>query len=191
MSTLNALIATLLAIWCVNEITIVLISFRNRSKGLSGNKDKFSRFIVWLSTVPPVALAILLLAHPGFGSFQFPPLSYVGCLLMALGITLRLVAVATLKRQFTVNVSIVKNHEIIDSGIYGIIRHPAYLGHLALLMGIGLVSLNWISLTVLIVLPLAAILYRIHVEEAVLLRHFGPAYQAYADRTKRLLPGIW
>jgi protein-S-isoprenylcysteine O-methyltransferase len=60
-----------------------------------------------------------------------------------------------------------------------------------LLLGIGLVSENWVSLTVLIVLPLAATLYRIHVEETALLRHFGPAYQAYAHRTKRLIPGIW
>ena len=100
-------------------------------------------------------------------------------------------AVATLKKQFTVKVSIVEKHEIVKTGIYGIIRHPAYLGHLASLLGIGLVLGNWVGLTALVVLPLAGILYRIHVEERALLRYFGPAYQAYASRTKRLLPGIW
>jgi protein-S-isoprenylcysteine O-methyltransferase Ste14 len=100
-------------------------------------------------------------------------------------------AVATLKKQFTVKVAIVERHEIVDKGIYGIIRHPAYLGHLASLFGIGLVLGNWVGLTALVVLPLAGILYRIHVEESALFHYFGPAYQEYASRTKRLLPGIW
>ena len=100
-------------------------------------------------------------------------------------------AVATLKKQFTVKVSIIEKHEIVETGIYKIIRHPAYLGHLASLLGIGLVLGNWVGLTALVVLPLAGILYRIHVEESALLRYFGPAYQEYASRTKRLLPGIW
>jgi protein-S-isoprenylcysteine O-methyltransferase Ste14 len=103
----------------------------------------------------------------------------------------RLVAVATLKRRFTVKVSIIEKHEIVDTGIYGVIRHPAYLGHLVSLLGIGLILGNWVGLSALVVLPLAGILYRIHVEERALLRYFGPAYQAYINRTKRLLPGIW
>jgi protein-S-isoprenylcysteine O-methyltransferase Ste14 len=119
------------------------------------------------------------------------PLGYLGCFAMAFGMTIRLVAVATLKSQFTLTVSIVEGHELVETGIYGVIRHPAYLGHLASLLGMGLVSGNWVSLTVLVVLPLAATLYRIHVEERLLLRHFGPAYREYISRTKRLLPGIW
>jgi protein-S-isoprenylcysteine O-methyltransferase Ste14 len=134
--------------------------------------------------------------HPnfanGFGSFftLFPLLGYLGCLFIAFGVTIRLMAVATLKRQFTLKVSIIEKHELVDTGIYGIIRHPAYLGHLASLFGIGLVLGNWIGLMALALLPLAGIMYRIHVEEKVLLDYFGPAYQEYARRTKRLLPGI-
>jgi protein-S-isoprenylcysteine O-methyltransferase len=93
--------------------------------------------------------------------------------------------------QLGAKVAIVEKHEIVDTGIYRTIRHPAYLGGLISLLGIGLVSGNWFSLAVSVVLPLAAMLYRIRVEERALLRHFGPAYQAYASRTKRLLPGLW
>jgi len=110
---------------------------------------------------------------------------------LAFGITIRLVAVATLQRYFTVSVSILEKHEIVDTGIYGLIRHPAYLGHLASLLGIGLILGNWVGLLALVLLPLAGILYRIRVEERVLLLYFGASYQAYANRTKRLLPGIW
>ena len=197
MEILEYLTITLFAIWCVSEIVINLISFRNRSRGLFERADRFSHFIVWFSTVPPILLAYLIQKHPifanGFGSFStlFPLPGYLGCLFIAFGVTIRVMAVATLKKQFTVKVSIIERHEIVETGIYKIIRHPAYLGHLASLLGIGLVLGNWVGLTALVVLPLAGILYRIYVEESVLLRYFGTAYQAYASRTKRLLPGIW
>jgi protein-S-isoprenylcysteine O-methyltransferase len=197
MEILGYLTITVFVIWCVSEIVIGLISLRNRSKDWARGADRFSYFIVWFSTVPPIGFEYLIRAHPifadGFGNFstRFPLLGYLGCLFIACGVTIRLVAVATLKKQFTLKVSIVEKHEIVDTGIYRIIQHPAYLGHLVSLLGIGLVWGNWVGLTALVVLPLAGILYRIHVEESALLGYFGPAYQAYASRTKRLLPGIW
>lgn len=197
METLEYLTIALFVLWCVSEIVINLISFRNRSKNLSEGADRFSHFIVWLSTIPPIFFAYLIQKHlifaDGFGSFAtlFPLPGYLGCLFIAFGVTIRGLAVATLKKQFTVKVSIVERHEIVETGIYKIIRHPAYLGYLASLLGIGLALGNWVGLAALAALPLAGILYRIHVEESALLRYFGPAYQAYASRTKRLLPGIW
>ena len=197
MVTLGYLGISLFALWVLSEVVIVLISLRNRSGVSSKGADRFSYFMVWVSTVPPLGLEYLLQVHPifgeGFGSFStlFPLLGYLGCFVFALGITMRLVAVATLHRYFTVSVSILEKHAIVDTGIYGIIRHPSYLGYLASMLGIGLMFENWVGLAVLVLLPLASILYRIHVEERVLLHHFGASYQAYAKRTKRLLPGIW
>jgi protein-S-isoprenylcysteine O-methyltransferase Ste14 len=197
MGFLFYLTVALLAIWSASEVLISLISHRNRSGGASEGEDKLSAFVMWLSIVPPIWFTILIWAHlifpDGFGSLSTlsPLLGYLGCLFIVCGITIRLVAVATLKRQFTITVSIVENHELVDTGLYRMIRHPAYLGHLASLLGFGLASGNWFSLAVLVVLPLAATSYRIHVEEGALLRHFGPAYQAYASRTKRLIPGIY
>jgi protein-S-isoprenylcysteine O-methyltransferase Ste14 len=197
MGILGYLTITLFTIWCASEIVISLVSLRNQSRDLSEGRDRFSYFIVWFSTVLPIFIAYLTEKHlifaNGFGSFStlFPLLGYLGCSVMVFGITIRLVAVATLKRQFTVKVSILEKHEIVDTGIYGIIRHPAYLGHLASLLGIGLILGNWVGLTALVVLPLAGILYRIHVEERALLCHFGRMYQKYTSRTKKLLPGIW
>jgi protein-S-isoprenylcysteine O-methyltransferase Ste14 len=197
MEILEYLSITLFVIWCGSEIMIGLLSLRNRSRDLSEGADRLSYFIIWFSTVPPIGLEYVLRAHPtfanGFGSFstRFLLLGYLGCLALAFGITVRLVAVATLKKQFTLKVSIFEKHEMVDTGIYGIIRHPAYLGHLASLLGIGLVLGNWVGLAALVLLPLAGILYRIHVEERALLHHFGLAYQEYSSRTKKLLPGIW
>jgi protein-S-isoprenylcysteine O-methyltransferase Ste14 len=41
------------------------------------------------------------------------------------------------------------------------------------------------------VLPLAAVLVRIRVEEAELASALGQEYRSYASRTRRLVPGLW
>jgi protein-S-isoprenylcysteine O-methyltransferase Ste14 len=197
MELLRYLSAILFAIWCLSEIVISLISAINRSRVSSDKAGKSDLFLVWLFTIPPIIFAYIIqkqiIFSNGFGNFStlFPFLGSLGCLLIALGVTIRLVAVATLKQQFTTQVTIMESHKIVETGIYKIIRHPAYLGYLASLLGIGLVLGNLVGLIALVVLPLAGILYRIHVEENVLLAYFGSEYQEYANRTKRLLPGLW
>ncbi len=197
MELLRILTITLFAIWCVSEIAIRVISAVNKSTVSSTGADRFSFLIVWLSTIPSILFAYLIQKHSifsnGFGSISslFPFWGYLGCFFIALGITIRLIAVATLKQQFTTHVAIMERHKMVETGVYKRIRHPAYLGYLTSLLGVGLVLGNWVGLAVLVVLPLIGILYRIHVEESVLLDFFGPAYQEYANRTKRLLPGIW
>jgi protein-S-isoprenylcysteine O-methyltransferase len=194
---LDYLTTALLVTWIAGEIVIGLISARNRWRGVSEGSDRFSFVVIWLAIGAPIWFAVMIWRHlmfaNGFGSFSTisPLLGYLGCLIMAIGIVIRLVAVATLKRQFTTTVAIVEKHAIIDTGIYRAVRHPAYLGLLTFLLGFGLASGNLFSLAALVVLPLAGILYRIHVEETALLSHFGAAYQEYARRTKRLLPGIY
>jgi len=197
MELLDYLTDALLAVWAVSEIGIGLISFGNLWRGPSERSDQFSAFVIWLAIVPPLGFAILVRGYRifpnGFGSFSTlaPLLGYLGCAFVVVGLIIRLVAVATLKRQFTTTIAIVENHTIVNTGLYRVIRHPSYLGLLAVLLGFGLASENWVSLAVLVVLPVAATLYRIRVEERVLSRHFGPAYQEYARRTYRLLPGIY
>jgi protein-S-isoprenylcysteine O-methyltransferase Ste14 len=43
----------------------------------------------------------------------------------------------------------------------------------------------------MVVLPTAALMYRIHVEERALTEAFGNEYVDYSRVTKRLLPGIY
>jgi protein-S-isoprenylcysteine O-methyltransferase Ste14 len=62
---------------------------------------------------------------------------------------------------------------------------------LIIFAAIGLYERNWISMAVVLMLPTAALLYRIHVEEMALTEAFGEQYLEYSKATKRLLPGIY
>ena len=80
---------------------------------------------------------------------------------------------------------------MVTTGPYTWIRHPSYAGLLLIVAGLGLARGNWLSAAACLALPLPAIAWRIHVEEAELGRVLGDAYRAYQTRTARLIPGRW
>jgi hypothetical protein len=87
-------------------------------------------------------------------------------------------------------VAIQPGHTLVTSGIYGLVRHPSYLGLLVNALGWGLAFRSGVGLllTALMIPPLLA---RIRAEERLLGRQFGAEYDAYCARTSRLIPGLY
>jgi len=115
---------------------------------------------------------------------------WLGVLLFTAGGALRIWPVFVLGRRFSGLVAIQPGHELVTTGIYGVIRHPSYLGLLVNALGWALAFRSGVGvlLVTLMVLPLLA---RIRAEEALLHAQFGEAYDAYRSRTWRLLPGLY
>jgi protein-S-isoprenylcysteine O-methyltransferase Ste14 len=107
------------------------------------------------------------------------------------GIALRTWAIVTLDKFFTFAVGIADDHIVVQDGPYRVLRHPGYAGALLALAGAGITMRNWLSLLLIIVGPALALGVRILVEEATLAGALGADYQAYANRTARLIPRIW
>ena len=80
--------------------------------------------------------------------------------------------------------------KVVDTGLYGVVRHPMYAVTLALFLSMPLVLGSLPSLVVMLVYP-AIIVRRILNEEEVLTRELN-GYDAYKKKVKyRLIPGIW
>jgi protein-S-isoprenylcysteine O-methyltransferase Ste14 len=116
---------------------------------------------------------------------------YVGIPFLVVGIAVRIVARVTLGKQFSGHVQTTESHRLITSGIYGSIRHPAYLGYLCLLIGFPVCFGSIGGFGCAVVSGIPALIYRIRVEETALLRWFGEEYQQYQERTSRLVPLLW
>ena len=114
-----------------------------------------------------------------------------GLVLGLAGIALRLWAVHTLGRYFQLHLVVQEGHRVVREGPYRIIRHPSYAGPILTCIGIGLALDNWVSLVLCAVLPTAAMVRRIVVEERMLLTGLGDDYARYSRDTSRLLPGVW
>jgi protein-S-isoprenylcysteine O-methyltransferase Ste14 len=190
MKILSYLTIATSAAWWLSELAIGVVT---HSRPWSLEKDRFSYWLVWASFLVSLmsALGVSKLGGIGRIATALPIVGYLGCLAILAGVAIRWIAVATLGRQFTLQVKIIENHELVEYGIYRSIRHPAYLGSLVSFLGYGCALENWISIAVVFTLPLGALLYRIRVEEKVLLEKFGTQYEAYCKRTKRLLPGLF
>jgi protein-S-isoprenylcysteine O-methyltransferase Ste14 len=121
----------------------------------------------------------------GWGSF------IAGLALMWAGIGLRVWAVLSLGRLFTVVVRVADEHVVVDHGPYRYVRHPAYTGLLLTLGGLGVALGSWLSVAALVIFPTAGLVVRIRVEEAALVAALGAPYREYAEHRRRLVPGIW
>jgi len=58
-------------------------------------------------------------------------------------------------------------------------------------LGVGLGYASLIGLASILIFLLPGLIYRIRIEEKLLVEHFGDAYRRYAGSTWRLIPGIW
>jgi protein-S-isoprenylcysteine O-methyltransferase Ste14 len=115
---------------------------------------------------------------------------WLGVVLFAAGGALRVWPVFVLGQRFSGLVAIQPGHTLVTSGVYGVIRHPSYLGLLINSLGWSLAFRSGVGvlLTVLLVPPLLA---RISAEENLLHAEFGDEYNAYCSHTSRLIPGIY
>jgi protein-S-isoprenylcysteine O-methyltransferase Ste14 len=112
-------------------------------------------------------------------------------LIILAGMVFRFMAILSLGKMFTVDVTIRDNHLIKKDGLYKTLRHPSYTGMILSFIGFGISLNNWISLIIIIVLVVPAMLYRIKIEEKLLIDHFGSDYVEYAKKTYRLVPWIY
>jgi len=115
---------------------------------------------------------------------------WLGVALFSAGGALRIWPVFVLGHRFSGLVAIQPGHTLVTSGVYGVIRHPSYLGLLVNSLGWALAFRSGVGvlLTALTIPPLVA---RIRAEEALLRTQFGGEYDAYRRRTSRLIPGIY
>jgi len=115
---------------------------------------------------------------------------YAGAAIFWLGTLLRVRAMQILRERFSALVAIQQGHSLVTTGLYGVIRHPAYLGGIWITLGWALAfrSLVGIGLTVALIWFLTI---RIRAEEALLLSEFGEEYEEYRRRTWRLVPYLY
>ena len=155
-----------------------LLSRGNLSPG--EREDRSNRWVI----------GAFALDRVGYWTVDGNTIRWLGVVLFGVGGALRIWPVFVLGNRFSGLVAIQPGHTLVTNGIYGVIRHPSYLGLLMNSLGWAFAfrSLVGVLLAVLIVPPLVA---RISAEERLLSSQFGDEYDAYRNRTWRLIPGFY
>lgn len=87
-------------------------------------------------------------------------------------------------------VKVEEGQTVVDTGLYGIVRHPMYMATILLFLMIPVVLGSWYALIVFAFYP-AIIIVRLKDEENLLTREL-PGYEEYKQKVKyRMIPFIW
>src|SRR5437660_868596 len=183
-----ARIALTVALFAMSAVA--LFADGNLSPGI--REDRANRWVI----VPFVLIGLLdgyLPAYTDrkeFWTIDGDAIRWLGVVLFAAGGALRLWPVFVLGHRFSGLVAIQRGHRLVTEGVYGVIRHPSYLGLLISALGWALAFRSGVGvlLAALLIPPLIA---RIGAEERLLRSQFGGEYDAYSSRTSRLIPGIY
>jgi protein-S-isoprenylcysteine O-methyltransferase Ste14 len=176
--------------WFAVEFYVLFTTrIRNRSNGKS--PDRGSLIVLWVVIFCSITAGNWVAVVYSPTAIHARWMRPAALAVLALGLFIRVTAIYTLGKSFTANVSIHATQTLHQTGLFRYMRHPSYTGMVLIFFALGLRLQNWLAIIIIMVPPIAALMYRIHVEEAALTGAFGEQYIDYSQRTKRLIPGIY
>lgn len=179
---------------------VVLIAIRaphgQRSRGVAivesrkGRLETFLLTLAWISFFLPLVWCFAPIL--GFANYPLRPAAFgAGAAAMALGLWLFHRSHADLGTNWSISLDVRQGHTLVTRGVYLRVRHPMYSSLLLLAAGQALVLPNWIAGPAYVFVMLLIVAARLGPEERMMRETFVAEWDAYAVRSKRLVPGIW
>lgn len=190
MTNQQILIFIAIAAFTISGIIINL--WKRNKKSSETTQHDGNTLLLFRLVIPATIIASVVVYFTEVAKTEHPLfINVIGYLLVLIGFTIRWVAVISLGKLFTVSVTILNDHTLKTNGIYSIVRHPSYTGLILYYTGLGIMFNNYISLALLVLLPLAVIVHRINLEEKVLSDQFRQQYTHYQAKTWKLIPFLY
>jgi protein-S-isoprenylcysteine O-methyltransferase Ste14 len=178
-------------VWFLALYALGILLFLSGVIRFRGHRGTIERQIGPLPTpgiLVPFGIPILiLLTRVGEVQGGWLPVRAIGLALGLYFLVMTLWAVRTLKRLAVPGIGIFRDHTLVTSGPFRLVRHPIYSGGLALMLGAALGTLNWL-LGVLVFLVALVMQKLVRAEEGILRAKFATTYDDYARRTRRFVP---
>jgi len=173
----------------------VVQRFLRRSEGAKSLKggpyDRGNMILIGSATGIGLWLPLIMVF---LGAAAFP-ISLVGGVValavMVLGVGIRVWAAMTLGTFYTTTLMMSEGQKVVTTGPYAIVRHPGCLGEIMIWTGFAVVSSNLVLFFLMPTVFVAVYLYRISVEERMLVRELSDDYVRYQHRTRRLIPSVY
>ena len=172
----------------------VIIMFRSPAlleKRLNAKEEESEqKSVVALSAVMFLAAFVLAGLNFRFGWFVLPMWACIAAAVVFLAAYLMYAEVMRENVWLSRTVEVQENQKVIDTGLYGVVRHPMYLSTLVLFLAMPLVLGSVFSFVVMLAyIPIIA--KRIRNEEKVLEEGL-PGYTEYKTKVKhKVIPFIW
>ena len=176
-------------LWFISEVILNRL-MRSGKSDLKG-RDRGSLIIIWLTIILAMGLGVFLSIRYRMPIVPSALFQYAGLGVIIAGMIIRFIAIRSLGKYFTVDVTIREGHQLKTDGMYRLVRHPSYTGSLISFLGYGMTLDSWPGLLAVVIPVTVVMIYRIRIEERLLTEQFGQEYRNYMLNSKRLLPWIY
>jgi len=184
-------VAVLLGIWDVWLLSwIIAARWSSAATVTQAPRDRIVQSVLILAGAVLIVFRVIgPLSHPLFPANA--ALGWAGVALALAGLAFTWWARVHLGRDWSVAVTLKRDHRLVRSGPYAVVRHPIYTGILLALL--GSVIVYHVSPQGLLGLALATfgIVLKLRQEERFLTERFGDAYRSYMAQVRALVPGLW
>jgi len=120
---------------------------------------------------------------------KYNTIRYVGLAVYVIFSWIQVWAYRTLGENYSQDILIKKNHQLIKKGPFKIVRHPQYLSQILIDLGGAAATLSFIVAPIAII-QIPFILFRASLEDKLLAKHFSDEFAAYKKRSGFIFPFI-
>ncbi len=182
-------------------LNIIATFGANFSGAKKGVKDKVGVFKdkpkTYLQTLPLVFSTVTLILLI-ISVFQISTLEYksenqtirlIGLAFYLIFSWIQIWAFKTLGENYSQDIAIKKNHQLVTIGPFKVVRHPQYLSQILLDLGGAVATLSFILLPIAII-EIPFLFMRASLEDKLLEKHFGESFNNFKKKTGQIFPFI-
>jgi len=145
---------------------------------------------LWVVGQFTIMLAMVVLGLEFHGAPSLPRQGIIaGGIAMGIGGLLAIAGAAALRNRLTPFPEPTRNSQLVQSGIYSLLRHPLYASIVLTSLGWGFFRQSWPTLWLLV--PTALFFDAKARREETALRQAFPDYSLYARRVSRFIPWVY
>lgn len=179
---LNAIFIIITILWIAEFLIFPSLEKEEQSREKSFSLILASILFVIIVNAVMVWLDVLLIHSLAF--------KIIGLILYLTGLVLRYWSLILLGKNFSRDVEVYRDQELISHGTYKFIRHPLYTGLFLLTVSVPLYCGNLMVFLAAVVIMVAAINIRINEEERFMEDVLGDRYVEWKNQRSKMIPFI-
>lgn len=153
-------------------------------------EENEQKIVILISGIMFLLAFILAGLNFRFGWFKLPIIVVIIASIIFLLSYIMYAAVLRENMYLSRTVEVSENQKVVDTGLYGLVRHPMYTSTIFLFLSMPLILGSPISFIIMLIYPII-IIFRIKNEEKVL-EHELEGYREYKEKVKyKIIPFIW
>jgi protein-S-isoprenylcysteine O-methyltransferase Ste14 len=117
-----------------------------------------------------------------------PALLAAGLVLGVLAVVISWTSIRALGKQLRINAGLYRDHELVRSGPYRIVRHPIYAGMLVMYLATALIRSSWPLALIGLAIFVVGTEIRVRIEDGLLASRFGQQFEHFKASTPAYLP---